>query len=250
MTKTMPSDLLEQPKTAIHKLFTTRSVFILALLLFLIPAAAISFYLSHRHEMNLKANNALYFAQKKVETELDAELERKEGSQKSAGGAISSLDDEEKQLRVYEFFDVNQVFPEGVKALQAVSQEFPGTRGGAEAQLQLGRLYFQHGQFKEALEWFQKAEKVSSGLDRAVASYSVASCQENLGQFKAALESYENTRLFGEVAIKTDLLLGIARCHEVLKDPEKAKTTYDKILADVPDTEVAKLAQFFKDQLE
>ena len=60
--------------------------------------------------------------------------------------------------------------------------------------------------------------------------------------FQKALE-------LGEGSLKGDLLMAIARCQETLHDSSKARSIYDRILSELPNTEYAKAADINKAQL-
>jgi len=144
---------------------------------------------------------------------------------------------------------VDRHFPETVKKFVEVSQNFNGTRAASDAQMKLGALYFDHGDFAKALSWYEKAKDSTSGFERAVALSSVGYSYENLGKPGEAVAVFQKALELGEGSLKGDLLMAIARCQETLHDSSKARSIYDRILSELPNTEYAKAADINKAQL-
>ena len=148
-------------------------------------------------------------------------------------------------------FDVDAKLPGAVAKYTAVANEYPGTLSGHEATLALGDLYFSHGEPAKAISWFEKASHSAKSLfDRSLAFSSLGYAYEASGKPTQAIGSFENALNQGELTVKGDLLLAIARCRESLKDYSNAKTTYDTIVTQLPGTDYAKKAELFKSQLE
>ena len=146
--------------------------------------------------------------------------------------------------------DVDTHYPEAVKKLKAVDQDFTKTRPAFEARLKLGNLYFNHGNFEKALPWFQKAvDTAPAKLEKALALSAVGYTYENLGKGNTAIQSFQKAIDLGESSVKGELLIAIARCYEEIHDTAKARSTYDQILSELPNTEYAKNAEVYKSQL-
>ena len=146
--------------------------------------------------------------------------------------------------------DVDAKLAEGVKAYQGVIQKYDGTRPAVEARIALADLYYNHGEPAKAVPLYQAAADHSSGtFERALAFSSVGYAQENAGKPKEAQQAYEKALNLGETSLKGDLLLAMARCYQALNDNAKARTTYDQISSQLPNTEYAKKAESLKADL-
>jgi tetratricopeptide (TPR) repeat protein len=148
-------------------------------------------------------------------------------------------------------FDVDAKLAGGLKGLQAVTAEFGDTRAGFEAKLMLGDLYYDHGHPAKAVQWYQAAsEAARAGLEKAMALSSLGYALEGSGKAAEAAATFEKALDLGEAGLKGDLLLSVARAHELAKEPAKAKAAYDRILSQLPNTDHAKTAESLKAQLE
>ena len=186
--------------------------------------SATAFFLNRSDHQNQNARNALYLAEKKLEADT-----------KSAGT---------KKV------DVDTHFAESLAQLKKVENDFPRTRPAYEARLRLGNLYFNHSHYEKALPWFEKATQTApTKLEKALALSAVGYSYENLKKGNAAIQTFQKAIDLGETSIKGELLMAIARCYEAVQDPTKARSTYDQVLSELPNTEYAKSAEVYKSQL-
>ena len=108
-----------------------------------------------------------------------------------------------------------------------------------------------HGEFTKALPWYEKAsDSAPDSFEKALAFSSLGYVHESLGKPTEALQSFQKALNLGEGSLKGDLLMGVARSYEAVHDSANARSTYDKILTELPNTEYAKSAELFKDQLQ
>lgn len=236
--------------------------------------AIVSVVMSQRNSKAATGRDALYLARKTLEGEVKAvakteipasALEEKADAKKDPKAPKKTPEQEkaEKQAREeraladaaeklsYRKLDVDSKFPEGVKKLKAVSEEFKGTRPGFEATLALGNLYADHGDAAKAAPWFEKAaEQAPGGLERSLAYAAIGYAQETQGQNQEALKSFETGLKSSEGVVKADLLLSIARTQLALSNAAKAKESLDQVISQFPGTEQAKAAELQKAQLE
>ena len=146
---------------------------------------------------------------------------------------------------------LEQKFPSTLEKLKKIPTLFPSTRAALEAQFRLGSLYFEHGQFSDAEQWFTQATLYSShGLDKAFAFSSLAYTYENLKNYPKAIEFFQKALAEGEASLKGDLLLGLARCYEAHNDLAQAKKTYAQIIQELPETQYAQSAELYQQMLE
>jgi len=197
-----PDGFLSSVSRIFNSLASRSAGLVIAGIGILFMCLAVGFYMNHRDARASRANNALFLAEKAFESEMKkqepsvpSEKAQDQKNQKNQGDGIA-----------FKKLDVDRHFPETVKKFVEVSQNFNGTRAASDAQMKLGALYFDHGDFAKALE-------------------------------------------LGEGSLKGDLLMAIARCQETLHDSSKARSIYDRILSELPNTEYAKAADINKAQL-
>ncbi len=238
---------------------------------------AFSMFSSRREVRSQAAKGAYFLAQQSLENELKAEAGVKESPQEAAPPAADKtpLTKEQKEAKAkeeaakakaksdqdvanaklmetvaFKKLDVDAKFPQATQKLKALIQEYSGTRAAFEAQMTLGTLYFNHGQAAQAATQFQSAVSAAPApLEKALALSSLGYAHENAAKYNEALEAFNQAANLGEGAIKGDLLLAVARCQEALNDTTKARSTYDQIISQLPDSEAAKSAQIFKARL-
>lgn len=201
-----------------------------------------------------KANNALYQAKKSVEKDLlafGATVPEIKTEMEKAPKEVAKIQAVMEKLSTGTIaIDVPVVYSQSFKALQKVAEDFPGTRAAFESLMGIADLYTQAQKPADAAPWYEKAIKSAPGrMDEAMAWIGLGYAYENSKKYKEAVDAFERSILKGDPVVKGDVLLAIARCHELSKDTAKAKSTYDKILTDLPNTEYAKSAEYFKKQL-
>lgn len=213
-----------------------------------------AFFMNRMDTKSEAAQNALFLAEKTLETELKA-LAPPEQKPKTPPKLISkdqpATPTDSTALLAYKKMDVDAQLPHATKELKAVEQNFSRTRAAFEARLKLGDLYFNHGEFSKALPWYDKAlDSAPGNLEKVLTLSSLGYVKENLGQPAEAIQIYQKAINLGEGSLKGDLLMGIARGYEAVHDLAKARSTYDQILFDLPSTEYAKSAELFKSQIQ
>lgn len=221
----------------------------------LAAGAGAGYYLNQRDVRSDAGSAALFLARQSIEKDLNAMAaqEAPKTAQPAAkkGEKAPPPPAPTAEQIAYKKFDVESRLASGVKMLEAVSKDYPGTRAAFEARLQLGDLFYDHGSPAKAVDWYKQAVDGAPGsFDRALALYSLGFAQENSAQLEAASQTYEKALALGESALRGDLLLAIARTYELRKDPVKAKATYDQILSQLPNTEHARSAEAYKAQLQ
>ncbi len=199
-----------------------------------------------------KANDSLFTAQKTLEKELQAIAKAEAPTPPKPTGKTPDQTPPAPgaDTVIFKKMDVDAKLPESIKKFQAVIQEFPGTRAAYEAQMALGGIYLNHGTPAKAASWYEQAAKgAPSGFEKASAYSALGYAHENSNKLPEALSAYETAINQGEATLKGDLLMSKARVLELMKDSAKAKTTYDQVIAQLPNTEYAKNAEIYKAQL-
>lgn len=253
---------------SLHEFFdyvaNNANVFLAGIAGLLIVGSIVAYMMNRSGARSEDASDALYLAEKALNNEIksiaalskpaaaqtSAKKTNVEGAKKSAAGEEDAVAAEAREKLRYQKMDVDAKLPRAVQKLKEVEQSFTGTRSAFEARLKLGDLYYNHGDYAKSLPWFQKAVDSAPGkLEKALALSSVGYTYENLAQQNEAIQSYQKANSLGQPTVKGDLLLGIARCYEALHDSAKARSTYDQILTELPNTEFSKSAELYKNQL-
>ncbi len=233
-----------------------RALAILAGLL-LAAGLGLALYANQRNSKLELARGALFRANQALEKEMTALAvalappaePEKDKTEKDKAEKTKPKPD--AQSIAFKKFDVDAKLGSSVGQLKAVITSFPNTQPAQEAKQALGDLYFNHGESLKALSWYQAAvDSAHEPLDRALGLISLGYAEENAGKFSEASQNYEKALALGEEGLQGDILLGLARCQEGMKDLAKAKVTYDKIIQQLPNTEYAKTAEVLKANLE
>lgn len=207
-------------------------------------------YINHSESQTEASNGAFFEAQKALDQELKdwARSVTPSPSPSVAGKAPPPPNPGDVD---YLKTDVATRFPLALQKFQGVIARYPGTRAAFEAEMALGSLYYDHGEPEKAIPWYEKATKIApTGYDRALAFSSLGYARENAGRPQDALTAYQKALSLAKAGInRGDLLLSVARCYELLKDPSKARSTYDQITSQMPNTEQAKTAELLRSRL-
>lgn len=220
-------------------------------------------YVNMTNAREQEAGDALYLARqtldeeiKKVAAEFDPKPKSEpkkaaaKGAQKDGAPAEEPEWQPDPRAIAFRAFDVDAKLAKSVEQLSKVAQEHEGTRAGYEAAVTLGDLYHDHGAPKKALEWYGKAEASAPGaFEKALVQRARGYALENSGEYGDAVKAYEKALNYGVASLKGDLLLAVARGHEELKQLDKAKETYDRILSELPNTSAARSAELFKSRI-
>jgi tetratricopeptide (TPR) repeat protein len=201
-------------------------------------------FLNRQAAQSSAASNALYLAQKSVDADLKAASAALPPVTAPSGAKAPATPDPD--AAVFKKLDVDAKFADSLKKLHAVAEQYPGTRAAFEANLQVGDLYFNHGEAPKAVEWYQKAlGGAPDKLAKVFALSALGYANEGAGKFSEALASFQKAMDLGEVSsgVKGDVMLGVARSYEEMGDTAKARAMYDQIISQQPGTEFAKTAE-------
>lgn len=240
------------------------NVFLAGVACLLLVGLIVAFFMNRSDTRSEIASDALYLADKTFNAEIRSMVASNTPVMSQASAVKASVEGAKKatpnpgeapvaaaqeKLR-YQKMDVDAKLPGTVQKLSEIEKSFKGTRSAFEARLKLGDLYYDHGDYAKSLPWFQKAADSAPGkLEQALALSSLGYAYENLSQLNEAIQFYQKANNLGQSSVKGDILLGIARCYEALHDSAKARSTYDQILTELPNTESAKSAELYKNQL-
>jgi tetratricopeptide (TPR) repeat protein len=247
---------LTQFFTALSK----RPKVLLGIALAVVGASGVAVAVMNQQESKASAGrDALFEAHRTLENQLKALAEaEKPAPAKDAKAAKDAKEAKDAKALpadpesiAFKKLDVDAQLGDSVKQLTAVSERYSGTRPGFEASLDLGDLYLRHGDPGKALGWYEKATRSAPDrLGKALAWSSLGYAQESSGKLNEALQSFEKALSSGEKSVQGDVLLAIARSHEGLNDSAKARSTYDKIVAQLPNTDYARQAESYRSELK
>lgn len=120
---------------------------------------------------------------------------------------------------------------EAVASLAEMVKAHGGTRAAYEAQLQMGDLQMDAGQFTEAATHYNAAhEAARDSFSKILARYSLGIAQETAGQVQEAVASYEQAlQVQGVDFLRPEILMAAARCYEALNQVGKAAELYKQV---------------------
>lgn len=218
---------------------------------------AASLYLTKRNAFRAQASEALFKARSTLETEMKAfatslappakKADPKADPKKAAAPVAPPSTDFVK-------FDVDTKLGGAIAALEGVAKTYPNTLAGFDAKMELGSIYFEHGEgagaYEKALRWFESAASSAPGDEySSTALYSQGYAQEALGQCAEAVKTFDRAVNAGAGPLLGELLRAKARCQETAGDKAGAKTTYETITKKLPNTEHARFAETKKASL-
>ena len=254
-TLKQPDSFMTALKKFFDKLAERRKELLAVLVAFVLVGIGISLYLNHKENQAELARAAFFKAEQVLESELKVIAEANVPPAEKKKNTDSKGQEPPQQSSVekiaYKKFAVDSQLAKSTTMFRDVEKKYKGTRSAFDARLALGDLYFDHGDAEKSISWYEKATKTApSKADKTIAFYALGYAYENTKKLSDALGAYEKALASDNGTLKGDLLLALARCYEGQRDISKAKITYDKIIAQLPNTDSAKSAEVFKANLE
>ncbi len=120
--------------------------------------------------------------------------------------------------------------------LEELIHDFGRTHAGQLGRLLVGDIYYEEGIYENAADTYKDfldGRKEPAAL-KAFALEGLAYSHEGRGDYREALQAYEELLKSEQRYVQGWAWMGIARCHEMLEQPEKALEAYRKLLADHP----------------
>lgn len=123
---------------------------------------------------------------------------------------------------------------EAESALKPLLEKFPGTRAAYEAELQMGDIWMEAGNFANAVKSYELAAGTAKdSFSQLLARYNLGIAKESAGQFQEAVASYGDAlSMEGADFLKPEILMAQARCFEQLKNVAKATEIYEQVQKD------------------
>lgn len=260
-----PDDFVGALRRIFDSLAQNYRVFATLLVVFLLLGGVAVYFTTRQDAKSELGRSALFLAKKSLEADLRvlvpkpvAKDEKPKDLKSAVGGKETANKAAEKKAEeplpetlFFKKLDVDKSLSNSVQKLKAISDEYKGTRAAYEAQSLLGSLYFNHGEAQKSLDWLQKAqESAPTVFDRAISWNALGQAKEMLGKTDEALQAYEKALGLGEGSIKGEVLLAMARVYASKNDLAKARSTYDQIITQLPNTEHSRSAEMQKSLLE
>jgi tetratricopeptide (TPR) repeat protein len=147
----------------------------------------------------------------------------------------------EKYFSVIELPDIET----RIKKLEEIGKEFSGTKGGFDAQVATGHLYYQKKDFPKAVAAYQGALNKGNfpPAFRPLIQESLAYALEQKGDLQQAAATFSEIAQGKENFLKEDVLLSLARVYEKLNKSQEAKSTYQTFLKSFPKSIYAPLVK-------
>ena len=146
----------------------------------------------------------------------------------------------EKLGLVYIMLDAGQ-YNEALDTVKVIIDRYSGTDAAKIAKYLLGHINYAFGYLDSAItayEDFLKVENPDSDL-AAAALFGIGICYEDKGQYKKAIEYYQKVlKEYPNFFRNDEVMLSIARCYDVMGDFDNAIKYYEELVKKYPDTQL------------
>ncbi len=122
-------------------------------------------------------------------------------------------------------------FEEAEKTFAPLIEKFSGTRAAFEAELQVGDIWMDAGNFPRATEHYNRAANMTKDpFSRLLAQYNIGVAAETAGKPQEAVAAYESALgVQGSEFLRPEILMAQARCYEALNQAAKAIEIYKTV---------------------
>ena len=135
-------------------------------------------------------------------------------------------------------------------SIDGLLKNYNGTRASFDGAIEAGKLLIEV-KFEKAIEYFKKAKDFSQdAITKAISANLLAYALEKKGQFKEATEVLSKSVDSEATPLKPEMMLNLARNYKLSGDMQKAKQTLEKVTTTFPETEYAKLAASYKNEIK
>jgi tetratricopeptide (TPR) repeat protein len=137
------------------------------------------------------------------------------------------------------FSNEGEKYDRVINAYSEILQNYKGTKAAAESYLGIANSYYNQGKLKEAMEYFNsftvkypKDTLVSKAISgRAYCNYQLGNYREAIADWQDVTTGHKNSDVY------FDSKMHMAMAYEKLKEKDKAKSTYEEIVKEGPDTD-------------
>jgi tetratricopeptide (TPR) repeat protein len=137
-------------------------------------------------------------------------------------------------------------YRQALEEFKKITQQYPDTRAGNAALLYAGTCSYRLGKDEDALTCYQNFLKKTGEIDaylRPFAYEGVGAVYERKGDYKKALEWFEKQDKDAQGAMNMMAPLNRARCYAALGDKEQACKAYQEFLGKYPSSSFAETAK-------
>lgn len=129
---------------------------------------------------------------------------------------------------------------EALQLYQSLVNQYGGTGAGKLGAMYLGDCQYASAKYDEAIATYSAfLRRISKENPLALLAYtSLGYCYEAKGDFKKAVEYFEKT-VSPPPGLGEDAYLNVARCYELLEDRENSRKAYEKFLVQYPQAQRA-----------
>jgi predicted negative regulator of RcsB-dependent stress response len=141
--------------------------------------------------------------------------------------------------------------PDSEKLYLDVIDKYGNTFSAITAKIELADLYFKEKKYDKAYKLFGEVKKeTGKNLLKSISLVNLAYIKEIQKDYSSALSFFEEVLKYEIKTFNIQAYFGMSRCFEKLHKFDDARSTYNKIITQFPDTEHSKKAEQFLPQLE
>lgn len=128
-------------------------------------------------------------------------------------------------------FVAQKKYEEAEQAFAPVIQKHKGTRAAYEAELQIGDLWMDVGNYEKAAAHYEAAaNSAPDPFSRLLANYDIGIAKETAGKPADAVAAYETAlNVPGSDSLRAEIMMAQARCYEAMNQAQKAIDLYKTI---------------------
>jgi tetratricopeptide (TPR) repeat protein len=134
-----------------------------------------------------------------------------------------------------------------ISQVEKVAKDSVGTYASYEAYLDLGNLYFNHGSFEKAADYYSRgAESAAVTVLKLGALELKATALENAKKYDDAAAALHQILDSKNQAFRSGALMSLGRVYSLKGDKTKAVEQYALVIQEYPNTPIAKSAEAFR----
>lgn len=188
-----------------------------------------------------KAQVAVFAAEKKY-NDTKAQYDRFEAKAKNPNTPTDTDEGAVKKASGVLEMDYGDV----VKSYDEAIKEFSSSKSAVYASIQLAKIYSDYKHFDKAIEVLNASKSTlgEKNLLHSLLLIQLGTAQELKGDCNQAIENWKKvTAISAHTYLHADAYIKIGTCYVTLKQPDKAKESFEKVIKEFADTNAAKSAQ-------
>jgi TolA-binding protein len=140
---------------------------------------------------------------------------------------------EEAIWRLLSCYQGAHEYDEAHRVAEMLLRQFPGHPQARAAELEIGIILKEKGQYSRAIDQLQRTLEWAQGNQASEARYYIGEAYQNMGEYRKAIEAYYRVSYHGADGFSqwiTSADYRRAQCHESLKEYATAVTVYQRIV--------------------